>query len=210
MQTKILLDEEQIPKRWYNVQADMPSPLDPPLHPQTHKPIGPADLSAIFPAELIRQEVTTDRYCGYSRRSAGCAPALETKPPVSRPPIGKIPQDPGKDLLQVGGCEPGRKPQGQFVRPAGVLQYEGRDRTALNGDRGRASGVRPLLCHDALRSRLYHLHGAVELHAEAVPEVYDEGLGCGMYPEPQYEDSIRACGSRKGPGNPGKPRHCHI
>jgi tryptophan synthase beta chain len=62
MQTKILLDEEQIPKRWYNVQADLKTPLDPPLHPKTRKPIGPEDLSAIFPMELIRQEVTTDRY----------------------------------------------------------------------------------------------------------------------------------------------------
>ena len=62
MQTKILLDEEQIPKKWYNVQADLPSPLDPPLHPATQKPVGPEDLSAIFPMELIRQEVTTDRY----------------------------------------------------------------------------------------------------------------------------------------------------
>ena len=62
MQTKILLDEEQIPKKWYNVQADLPSPLDPPLHPVTHKPIGPDDLKAIFPMELIRQEVTTDRH----------------------------------------------------------------------------------------------------------------------------------------------------
>jgi tryptophan synthase beta chain len=62
MQTKILLDEEQMPRRWYNIQADLPSPLDPPLHPQTKKPIGPDDLAAIFPMELIRQEVTTDRY----------------------------------------------------------------------------------------------------------------------------------------------------
>jgi len=62
MQTKILLDEEQMPKKWYNIQADLPSPLDPPLHPATHKPVGPDDLSAIFPMELIRQEVTTDRY----------------------------------------------------------------------------------------------------------------------------------------------------
>ena len=62
MQTKILLDEEQIPRKWYNIQADLPSPLDPPLHPATHKPIGPDDLSAIFPMELIRQEVTTDRH----------------------------------------------------------------------------------------------------------------------------------------------------
>jgi tryptophan synthase beta chain len=62
MKTKILLDEEQIPKKWYNVQADLPSPLDPPLHPATHKPVGPDDLKAIFPMELIRQEVTTDRH----------------------------------------------------------------------------------------------------------------------------------------------------
>jgi tryptophan synthase beta chain len=62
MKTKILLDEEQIPKTWYNVQADLPSPLDPPLHPVTQKPVGPEDLAAIFPMELIKQEVTTDRY----------------------------------------------------------------------------------------------------------------------------------------------------
>ena len=62
MQTKILLDEEQMPRSWYNIQADLPSPLDPPLHPQTKKPIGPEDLAAIFPMELIRQEVTTDRH----------------------------------------------------------------------------------------------------------------------------------------------------
>jgi len=62
MHTKILLDEEQIPRKWYNVQADLPSPLDPPLHPATHKPVGPDDLKAIFPMELIRQEVTTERF----------------------------------------------------------------------------------------------------------------------------------------------------
>ena len=62
MQTKILLDEEQMPKKWYNIQADLKSPLDPPLHPKTQKPIGPEDLAAIFPMELIRQEVTTDRH----------------------------------------------------------------------------------------------------------------------------------------------------
>ena len=48
MQTKILLDEDAIPKRWYNIQADLPSPLDPPLNPQTKKPASPDDLAAIF------------------------------------------------------------------------------------------------------------------------------------------------------------------
>ncbi|MBN1194054.1 MAG: TrpB-like pyridoxal phosphate-dependent enzyme [Methanomicrobiaceae archaeon] len=61
MQTKILLDESEIPSQWYNIQADLPSPLDPPLHPGTRQPVTPDDLRPIFPMELIRQEVSTQR-----------------------------------------------------------------------------------------------------------------------------------------------------
>jgi tryptophan synthase beta chain len=61
MQTKILLDEDAMPKAWYNIQADLPTPLAPPLHPGTGKPVTPDDLAAIFPRELIRQEMTTER-----------------------------------------------------------------------------------------------------------------------------------------------------
>ena len=60
--TKIVIDENDMPKKWYNIQADLKTPLDPPLNPQTKKPIGPTDLSAIFPMELIKQEVSQDRY----------------------------------------------------------------------------------------------------------------------------------------------------
>jgi tryptophan synthase beta chain len=60
--TKILLDENDIPKKWYNIQADLKTPMDPPLHPQTRRPISPDDLKAIFPMELIKQEVSRDRY----------------------------------------------------------------------------------------------------------------------------------------------------
>jgi tryptophan synthase beta chain len=59
---KITLDENEIPKQWYNIQADLKTPLDPPLHPQTKHPISPDDLKAIFPRELIKQEVSRDRY----------------------------------------------------------------------------------------------------------------------------------------------------
>lgn len=46
---KITLAERDIPKTWYNVIPDLPAPMDPPLHPGTGKPAGPADLAAIFP-----------------------------------------------------------------------------------------------------------------------------------------------------------------
>lgn len=59
---KILLSENEIPRNWYNIQADMPNPTLPPLHPGTRQPVGPADLSPIFPMELIKQEVSKERF----------------------------------------------------------------------------------------------------------------------------------------------------
>src|SRR6195256_2141940 len=59
---KILLDEREMPKRWYNIQADLPFPGSPPLHPATKQPIGPQDLAPLFPMELIKQEVSQERW----------------------------------------------------------------------------------------------------------------------------------------------------
>jgi tryptophan synthase beta chain len=59
---KITLPLKDMPRQWYNIQADLPTPLDPPLHPGTKEPIGPDDLSAIFPMGLIMQEVSQERY----------------------------------------------------------------------------------------------------------------------------------------------------
>ncbi|MBW1659193.1 MAG: TrpB-like pyridoxal phosphate-dependent enzyme [Deltaproteobacteria bacterium] len=59
---KILLTEDEMPRQWYNIAADMPTPLQPPLHPGTGQPIGPEDLAPIFPMNLIEQEVSTERW----------------------------------------------------------------------------------------------------------------------------------------------------
>jgi tryptophan synthase beta chain len=59
--TKYLLEESKLPKTWYNISADLPKPLAPPLHPGTHKPIGPDDLAPLFPMALIGQEVSQER-----------------------------------------------------------------------------------------------------------------------------------------------------
>jgi tryptophan synthase beta chain len=59
--TKFVLDEDHIPRAWYNIAADLPVPPSPYLHPATFEPIGPADLAPLFPMALILQEVATDR-----------------------------------------------------------------------------------------------------------------------------------------------------
>ncbi len=61
-QHKYLLQEADMPRSWYNVIADLPSPPPPPLHPGTLQPVGPDDLAPLFPVALIGQEVTADRY----------------------------------------------------------------------------------------------------------------------------------------------------
>jgi len=59
---KFVLNDEDIPEQWYNIQADLPKPLPPVLNPGTGKPIGPDDLSTIFPMGLIMQEVSQERW----------------------------------------------------------------------------------------------------------------------------------------------------
>lgn len=61
-QKKILLSEKEIPEQWYNIVHDMPNKPLPPLHPGTKQPIGPEALAPLFPMELIKQEVTTDKW----------------------------------------------------------------------------------------------------------------------------------------------------
>jgi tryptophan synthase beta chain len=60
--SKILLTDKEMPRQWYNIAADMPNKPLPPLDPKTRQPISPDALAAVFPMELIKQEVSTERY----------------------------------------------------------------------------------------------------------------------------------------------------
>ncbi len=59
---KMFLGEEFLPTRWYNLNADFPTPMPPPLHPGTGQPPGPEDFAPIFPMNLVEQEMTPDRW----------------------------------------------------------------------------------------------------------------------------------------------------
>ena len=61
-QKKIFLPESELPRQWYNIAADLPTPMEPPLHPGTGQPVGPEDLAPIFPMLLIEQEVSQERF----------------------------------------------------------------------------------------------------------------------------------------------------
>lgn len=60
-QKRYELDENEMPKKWYNILPDLPYPLPPPISPATKEPISPKDLEALFPKELIQQEISSER-----------------------------------------------------------------------------------------------------------------------------------------------------
>jgi len=62
VQHKFLLDESKLPKAWYNINADLPVPPQPVLHPGTLEPVTPDFLGVLFPMSLILQEISTDRW----------------------------------------------------------------------------------------------------------------------------------------------------
>jgi tryptophan synthase beta chain len=62
MSKRVFLAENDIPTAWYNLQADLPEPVPPPLNPATMKPVGPADLEPVFARALIQQEVSQERW----------------------------------------------------------------------------------------------------------------------------------------------------
>lgn len=59
---KFLLEEAHLPKAWYNINADMPEPMAPVLHPGTQQPVTADDLDPLFPRAVIEQEMSTERY----------------------------------------------------------------------------------------------------------------------------------------------------
>ncbi|MGB9709536.1 MAG: TrpB-like pyridoxal phosphate-dependent enzyme [Infirmifilum sp.] len=62
MTKKYMLDESLLPRQWYNILPDLPEPLPPPISPATGKPVNPEELEAIFPKEIVRQEVSQEKF----------------------------------------------------------------------------------------------------------------------------------------------------
>lgn len=106
MDTKFLLSDSEMPKRWYNIVADLPTPPDPVLHPATGKPMGPADLAPIFPMELIRQEVVTDRYVDIPEEVQGILNLYRPSPLIRARRLEQALDTPARIYFKYEGVSP--------------------------------------------------------------------------------------------------------
>jgi tryptophan synthase beta chain len=105
-QKKYLLDEKDIPEKWYNIQADMPNPMLPPLHPGTKEPIGPDDLAPLFPMELIKQEVSQERWIDIPEEVRDVYKEWRSTPLVRARGLERLLDTPAKIYYKYEGVSP--------------------------------------------------------------------------------------------------------
>lgn len=105
-ETKFLLQEKDMPTAWYNIQADLPQPLPPVLHPGTKQPIGPADLAPLFPMELIKQEVSTERYIDIPEEVQNIYKLWRPSPLYRATRLEKLLDTPAKIFYKYEGVSP--------------------------------------------------------------------------------------------------------
>jgi len=126
-QIKYVLDEEQIPKAWYNLNADFPKPMPAVLHPGTLQPAGPADLEPLFPMELILQEVSSERYIDIPEPVREVFRMWRPSPLIRARRLEKILDTPAKIYFKYEGVSPAGShkpntavPQAWYNKQAGI------------------------------------------------------------------------------------------
>lgn len=105
-QVKYFLSEQEIPRKWYNLQADLPSPVPPYIHPATGKPVGPDDLLSLFPLPLIEQEVSRQRWIDIPEEVLDIYCLWRPTPLVRARRLEKILKTPAKIYYKNEGVSP--------------------------------------------------------------------------------------------------------
>ncbi len=103
---KFLLDEKDLPEKWYNIRADMPNPTLPPLHPATKQPVGPEDLAPLFPMELIKQEVSQENWIDIPEEVRDVYKSWRSTPLIRATSFEKMLDTPAKIYFKYEGVSP--------------------------------------------------------------------------------------------------------
>ncbi len=140
---RFALSQEDMPKQWYNLLADFPEPLPPPLHPGTKEPVTPDMLAAIFPENLVQQEMCPDRYVDIPEPVQDVYTLWRPTPLLRAVRLEQALQTPAHIYYKYRGRQSRRQPQAQHRRAAGVLQQGSRHQAVGDRNRRRPMGVIP-------------------------------------------------------------------
>ena len=181
---KILLDENDLPKKWYNIQADLKTPLEPPLNPQTKQPIGPDDLKAIFPMGLIQQEVSQERYIPIPEEVREIYRLWRPTPLYRAIRLEKALKTPAKIYYKWEGVSPpGSHKPNSSVAQAYFNMKAGIDRIVTETGAGQWGSALAFACHlFNLKCRIYMVKCSYE--QKPYRRILMESWGAKVFPSP--------------------------
>ncbi len=147
-QTKILLDENEMPTKWYNVLADLPEPLAPPLDPATNEPLPPEALEPLFPKELIKQEMSDERYIKIPEEILDIYKLWRPSPLYRAHRLEKLIGTPAKIYYKYEGVSPaGSHKPNTAVAQAYYNMKEGTERITTETGAGQWGSALSLSCN---------------------------------------------------------------
>ncbi len=148
MKKKFHLDEELIPKAWYNIAPDLPEPLAPPLNPATGQPAGPEDLAPIFPMGLLAQEMSPERYIEIPDEVRDIYRIWRPTPLIRATGLEKALDTPARIFFKYEGVSPaGSHKSNTAVAQAYYNKQEGIHRIATETGAGQWGSALSMACH---------------------------------------------------------------
>jgi len=201
--TKILLDENDIPKKWYNIQADLKTPLDPPLNPKTKKPAGPDDLKKIFPMELIKQEMSRERYIPIPTEVREIYRLWRPTPLYRAKRLEKYLKTPAKIYYKWEGVSPpGSHKPNSAVPQAYYNKKEGVERIVTETGAGQWGSALAFSCRFFdLQCRVYMVKCSYE--QKPYRRILMETWGAEVFPSPTKHTNVGRQILKKNPHTPG-------
>jgi tryptophan synthase beta chain len=145
---KVFLTEDEIPHSWYNITADLKTPLDPPLDPSTKELIDPSKLKAIFPEELIKQEMTTEAFVPIPEEVLEFYKQYRPTPLIRAKRLEKILDTPAKIFYKYEGATPsGSHKLNTAIPQAYYNKKEGIKRLATETGAGQWGSALAIACN---------------------------------------------------------------
>jgi len=202
-QTKIFLSERDMPTHWYNIMADLPFPPPPVLHPGTGQPIGPQDLAPLFPMELIKQEVSTERYIEIPDEVQEIYRLWRPTPLVRARRLEKMLDTPAHIYYKNESVSPpGSHKPNTAVAQAYYNKKEGTQRITTETGAGQWGSALAMAC------RLFNLECKVYMvkvsyHQKPYRRVLMETWGAKVVPSPSPDTQAGRSILEKDPDSPG-------
>jgi tryptophan synthase beta chain len=199
----INLPEDQMPTHWYNIQADLPSPAPPVMHPGTKQPIGPADLAPLFPDALIMQEVSQERYIEIPAPVQDVFRKWRPSPLYRAEALEKALDTPAKIYYKYEGVSPAGShkpntavPQVYYNKEAGVKRI-----TTETGAGQWGSALSFAGAHFGVDIEVYQVR--VSYDAKPYRRAFMETFGAKCYPSPSDRTNAGRAVLEKDPNSPG-------